>query len=65
VKQKRCCKCKKWKAECEFYKMRMHKDGLAARCKECSNKATNEARKRRLANKINRRNYDRKEFYEG
>ena len=49
VKQKRCGKCKKWKAESEFYKMRQQKDGLAPRCKKCSNKLTNKARKRRLA----------------
>jgi len=49
VKQKRCRKCEKWKAESEFYKYHRHKDGLANRCKECSDKATNKARKRRLA----------------
>jgi hypothetical protein len=50
VKQKRCSMCKKWKAESEFYKKRRHKDGLATCCKECSNKATNKAhKKRRLA----------------
>ncbi len=49
VKQKRCSKCGKWKAESAFYKRRRHKDGLAAWCKECSDKATNKARKQRLA----------------
>ncbi|MHC4365000.1 MAG: hypothetical protein ACYSTJ_06000 [Planctomycetota bacterium] len=49
VKEKSCCKCGKWKAESEYYKMRRHKDGLAARCKKCSDKATNEARRRRSA----------------
>ena len=49
VKQKRCSKCKKWKAESDFYKTRQHKDGLAVSCKECANKATNKARKKRLA----------------
>jgi hypothetical protein len=49
VKEKRCCTCGKWKPQSGFYKMRRHKDGLAARCKRCSDKATNKARKRRLA----------------
>ncbi len=51
VKQKRCSKCKKWRAESEFYKRRRHKDGLAMWCKECADKATNECRRRRLAGK--------------
>jgi hypothetical protein len=29
--------------------MRRHKDGLAARCKKCTDKATNKARRQRLA----------------
>ncbi|MFC1738560.1 hypothetical protein ACFL1G_05875 [Planctomycetota bacterium] len=49
VKQKKCHKCKKWKTESDFYKRRRHKDGLAACCKECADKATNKARKQRLA----------------
>lgn len=49
VEKKRCRLCKKWKAESEFYRNRTHKDGLAYRCKECANKATNEARRRRVA----------------
>ncbi len=49
IKEKRCRKCGKWKAESEYYKMRRHKDGLAPRCKKCSDKATNKARKQRLA----------------
>jgi hypothetical protein len=49
VKQKRCGKCKKWKAESEFYKKSSHKDGLAVWCKPCSDKATNKARERRMA----------------
>ena len=48
VREKRCRKCGKWKAESEFYKKRKHKDGLANRCKECANKATNKSRKRWL-----------------
>jgi len=47
VKQKRCSRCKRWKAESDFYKKRQHKDGLAMWCKECSDKATNKARKKR------------------
>ena len=49
VKQKRCRRCKSWKAESDFYKARSNKDGLAVWCKECANKATNKARKKRLA----------------
>ena len=49
VKEKRCRKCRKWKPESKFYKKTKHKDGLANRCKECANKATNKARKQRLA----------------
>jgi hypothetical protein len=49
VKQKRCSRCKKWKAESDFYKSRSYKDGLQFLCKACSNKATNKARKKRLA----------------
>jgi len=49
VKQKRCSRCKRWKAESGFYKRRSNKDGLAVWCKECSNKATNKCRSRRTA----------------
>ena len=49
VRQKRCGRCKKWKAESKFYKHRRHIDGLAVWCKECSNKATNKCRRLRLA----------------
>ncbi len=49
VKQKRCSRCKKWKAESQYYKHLRHKDGLAVWCKECANKATNNCRRRRLA----------------
>ncbi len=50
VKQKRCSRCKKWKAEREFYKDRLRKDGLKFRCKECSKKANRKShKKRRLA----------------
>jgi len=47
VKQKRCRRCKSWKAESEFYKSRSCKDGLQVPCKACSNKATNKSRKKR------------------
>ncbi len=49
VKQKRCSKCRKWKAESEFCKKSARKDGLRVWCKPCSGKATNKARERRLA----------------
>ena len=49
VNQKRCSRCKKWKTESDFYKLRSKKDGLAVWCKECSDKATNKAHKKRLA----------------
>ncbi len=49
VKQKRCGKCKKWKPESQFYKRREQIDGLAVRCKPCSDIATNKAHKKRLA----------------
>ena len=45
VKEKRCRRCGKWKAESEFYKDHRHKDGLAVWCKDCVRKS----RKRRLA----------------
>jgi hypothetical protein len=44
VKEKRCRKCRTWKAESEFYKHRRNKDGLDVWCRECANKA----QKRRL-----------------
>ena len=47
VKQKLCSKCGKWKAESEFYKDSSRKDGLTARCRKCSYKATNKVRKKR------------------
>jgi len=49
VKQKRCGRCNKWKAENQYYKHNKQKDGLATWCKECANKATNKSRKKRLA----------------
>jgi hypothetical protein len=47
VKQKRCNKCNKWKAESDFYKKRINKDGLAYLCKKCADTATNECRRQR------------------
>ncbi len=47
MKQKRCSRCKSWKAESDFYKRRSNKDGLAVWCKECSDKATNKSHKKR------------------
>jgi hypothetical protein len=38
-----------WKAENQYYKHSRHNDGLAVWCKECANKATNKARKKRIA----------------
>jgi hypothetical protein len=43
---KRRSKCKKWKAEVKFYRRRRHKDGLAARRKECADEAIKKARKK-------------------
>ena len=48
VKEKRCRRCKKWKAESDFYKDLRYKDGLVGRCKKCSDRATKESRKKRL-----------------
>ena len=48
VKEKRCRRCKKWKAESEFYRKRKHKDGLAVWCKKCADKAIYKSRKQRL-----------------
>ena len=47
VKQKRCRRCKRWKAESDFYKTHINNDGLAVWCKECSDKATNKSHKKR------------------
>jgi hypothetical protein len=47
VKQKRCRRCTRWKAESDFYKAYINKDGLHSWCKACANKATNKSRKKR------------------
>ena len=47
VKQKRCRRCKSWKAENGFYKNKSSRDGLDNRCKKCSYKATYKFRKKR------------------
>ena len=49
IRQKKCRGCMKWKAESEFYKKKLHKDGLAVWCKECANTATNKSLKKFLA----------------
>jgi hypothetical protein len=51
VRQKQCSNCSRWKAETEFYKSRITKDGLAYKCKRCADKATNECRRRRQSGK--------------
>ena len=49
VKQKGCPRCRKWKAESQYYKRRRNKDGLMEWCKECSDKAVLKSREKRLA----------------
>ena len=41
AKEKLCTKCKKWKAESEFYINKSRKDSLTERCKKCIYKAAN------------------------
>ncbi len=38
IKQKRCGKCRKWKAEGRFYNSRSSKDGLQPYCSDCMSK---------------------------
>jgi len=45
VKEKRCSRCKRWKAGSEFHRVRTCRDGLATWCKECVSKS----QKQRLA----------------
>ncbi len=40
VKQKLCCRCKKWKGENQYYISRRSNDGLQWQCKECESKYT-------------------------
>ena len=47
-KQKRCSKCKRWKAESKFYRVQGRKDGLATSCKKCAKKAAMESHRKRL-----------------
>jgi hypothetical protein len=49
VPEKRCSRCRKWRPESRYYRKSKHKDGLAIWCKECSDKATNDCRRRRTA----------------
>jgi hypothetical protein len=49
VKKKRCSRCKRWKAESEFYKRRKYKDGLDTWCKKCICEAARKYRERRTA----------------
>ena len=49
VREKRCRRCKKWRTESEFYRLRRAKDRLSMWCKECADKAIRKSRKRRLA----------------
>ncbi len=49
VKEKRCRRCKKWKAESEFYKSRKSKDGLGVYCKKCTIEAKDKSYEQRLA----------------
>ena len=46
IKQKFCRKCRKWKAEIEFYKDSSKRDGLADRCKKCSYKSSKKSQKK-------------------
>jgi hypothetical protein len=38
VKQKLCCRCKKWKDESQFHRNLRSKDGIQWKCKECESK---------------------------
>ena len=38
VKQKLCCRCKKWKDESLFHRNHRSKDGMQWKCKECESK---------------------------
>ena len=49
VKEKRCRRCLKWKAESEFYRLHKSKDGLCWYCKKCIKEEARKYRERRLA----------------
>ncbi len=49
VKEKRCRRCGKWKAESEFYKSLRSKDRLELYCKKCTIEDKGKSRKRRMA----------------
>ncbi len=49
VKQKHCNRCKRWKPEAEFHKLRTSKDGLYWYCKKCTNEEARKYRERRTA----------------
>ena len=46
IRQKLCCKCKRWENETGFHKDSARKDGLNSRCKKCSYKAAGKSRKK-------------------
>ena len=59
VKQKLCKRCKKWKAEGDFYKERRQKDGLQYLCKICVIRDTNKShKKRRMAVFVKRKSLE-------
>ena len=52
VRQKLCNKCLKWKAQVDFYKNSIRRDGLSSRCKDCDNaKSRKRYRKKRKSRK--------------
>jgi len=51
VKQKLCCRCRKWKNESQYCRSDRSKDGLQWQCKECESKYTREYYKRKTQNK--------------
>jgi hypothetical protein len=51
VRRKLCSKCGEWKDESSFYKCSRLGDGLSGICKECSDTATNQCRRKRVKRK--------------
>ena len=45
VKQKLCCRCKKWKDESLFHRNRRSKDGVDWQCKKCTRRSYERTRK--------------------